>query len=96
MRPAAGRTGSASDTITLDTSAPAGTITLAGGQAHATSTPFAVALTFPDDTDGYAIAEGSLDCAAATYTSVTPGATAASTTFPPSSGDGVKTVVACF
>ncbi|MDF1564477.1 MAG: hypothetical protein P1V51_15640 [Deltaproteobacteria bacterium] len=96
FRDAAGRTGSASDTITLDTSAPAGTITLAGGQAHATSTPFAVALTFPDDTDGYAIAEGSLDCAAATYTSVTPGATAASTTFPPSSGDGVKTVVACF
>ncbi|MDF1565996.1 MAG: fibronectin type III domain-containing protein [Deltaproteobacteria bacterium] len=96
FRDAAGRTGSASDTITLDTLAPSGIVTLAGGNTYATGTPLAVSLSFPNDTAGYALAEGSLDCAAATYTSVTLGDTAASTTFPPSIGDGVKTVVACF
>ena len=72
--------GTTSSSIILDASSPSGSITLAGGDASTTGTSVSVALTFPNDTTGYAIGDGVIDCAAATYTSVTVGNTAGDTT----------------
>ncbi len=96
LRDDAGNVASISDTVTLDTTPPSGTITVAGGAAYATATPLNVALTFPNDTTGYALGEGALACDTAVYTSVPAQSTSATTTFTPSTGDGVKTIVACF
>lgn len=96
VRDHAGRTGSATAQIELDQLKPNGTISLAAGAVYTASRTVQVELAFPDDTAGYALAEAALDCGTATYTNVTLGDTGEVTSFMLSSGDGGKSVVACF
>lgn len=95
VRDAAGNIAVASDSITLDTAAPAGTLVIDGGAAFSADRSVALALTFPADTNGFAVAEGGLDCATASYTATT-GTSASVPAFSVSPGDGNKTIAACF
>ncbi len=96
VRDAAGQVGSASTSIVLDTTPPSGTLNLAGGSTTTQSTTVSASVSFPSDTNGYALANDGLDCATATYTPVTVGLTGATTSIALSSGDGLKAVAACF
>lgn len=94
VRDAAGNVTVASDTIVLDTTAPAGAAVIDGGAVFTTDRDVDVALTFPADTDGFALGEGGLDCVTATYTAAT--GTSATQVFTVTAGDGPKTIAACF
>ena len=95
VRDAAGNITVASDSITLDQTPPAGTVSINTGAAFTSSRTVAVRLTFPADTTGFALAEGALDCATATFTNTT-GTSANVPTFSLSPGDGSKGLTACF
>ena len=96
LRNPSGRTVSLSGQVTLDTTAPGGTIAINGGAAWSTTTTVAVTGTSPTAST-YALANEAIDCAAASYSALSlPTGTftaAAWSLFPV---DGLRTVVACF
>jgi len=96
VRDGAGLVGSATAAITLDTSPPVGSVVLAAGSATTQTASVAVVLNHPNDTNGYALANDGIDCATASFTTVTVGGTMTSTTTTLASGDGLKTVAVCF
>jgi hypothetical protein len=96
LRDAAGLLGSTSASIVLDTVLPIGTLELAGGAAYTTTVEVEAALTFPDDTYGWAVGDAGLSCDTAAYTQVAAGTVSATPTHTLPGGDGPKTVVACF
>jgi hypothetical protein len=91
---AAGNVARASDGITLDTAAPTGTVTLAGGADVVAGRLVSVELSYSAETRGWAVASGALDCGSATYSDA--GGSPEMTTVPFPAGDGAKTLVACF
>jgi hypothetical protein len=96
FKDAAGLTGSASASIHLDTTPPAGTLVLGGGSTYTAELEIDVDLGFPADTDGYALADGTLDCRTASWEAVVVGTTSLGTSHTLPAGDGFKTVIACF
>jgi hypothetical protein len=71
VRDAAGRTGSSSDTILLDTTPPAPAVSINSGATYSNSVNVTARVTAPADAVAMAFAVGDLDCATATYTTVT-------------------------
>jgi hypothetical protein len=93
----AGRQSSATDSILLDTSPPAGSIVINGGEDYANSLALEVTLTFPSDVTHYDVGFGLLDCELANYEPVQGSPSFTETfdgTVPPA--DGSKTLSACF
>ncbi|MBN2360721.1 MAG: hypothetical protein JXR83_14805, partial [Deltaproteobacteria bacterium] len=63
-------------TVTYDTQAPTGTLTLAGGQNPVNSRSIEVAIGgYPEDTVGMVVGDAALECAYASYGSFAPAAT---------------------
>lgn len=91
----AGRTASTTAAITLDTTFPSATLSLAAGATYATTATVAAALTFSTEVTGWAIANDALDCSRAVFTAISnqPGITVAAHAL--SAGEGSKSVVAC-
>jgi len=82
------------DTITLDRTAPVGTLTLASGAAVTKTNVVTAQLAFDAGTTGVAVSASALDCSTATYTAAS--GTTATATVTLSSGEGGKTAFACF
>jgi hypothetical protein len=96
FKDAAGWVVQKSATILLDRSTPNGTIAIAGGAAYTQSKLVDLTFTAPSDTTQYAIANGSLTCASATYLTYVPSYSGWDLDPANTGVDGLKTVAVCF
>ncbi|MDF1563163.1 MAG: carboxypeptidase regulatory-like domain-containing protein [Deltaproteobacteria bacterium] len=95
LKDGAGNVASLQDEIILDTLEPEPKLVIGDGSGFSTTSPVSVTVSFPNDVNGYAVAQTSLNCNSATYTPVLVGTSSATTNQALGGGDGAKTVVAC-